>query len=134
MEGPFFEETILVTPSRLPDRVQDDIVSFVWRCAARPPGSLRVSTRVRPAENRIDWNEEGVPLTASCYLTWLPMRTTVGYFSGLVALILDNPILLQVVAVGLSWPGPNRPATGPARSECFLPPMGWIRSISTCKT
>ena len=34
MEGPFFEETILVTPSRLLDGVQDDIVSFVRRCAA----------------------------------------------------------------------------------------------------
>ena len=34
MEGPFFEETILLTPSRFPDRVQDDIVSFVRRCAA----------------------------------------------------------------------------------------------------
>ena len=34
MEGPFFEETILVTPSRLLDGVQDDIVSFLRRCAA----------------------------------------------------------------------------------------------------
>jgi formate-dependent phosphoribosylglycinamide formyltransferase (GAR transformylase) len=34
MEGPFFEETILLTPSRFPDKVQDDIVSFVRRCAA----------------------------------------------------------------------------------------------------
>ena len=34
MEGPFFEETILLTPSRLPDEVQDDIVSCVRRCAA----------------------------------------------------------------------------------------------------
>ena len=34
LEGPFFEETILLTPSRVPDRVQEDIVSFVRRCTA----------------------------------------------------------------------------------------------------
>ena len=34
MEGPFFEETILVTPSRLPESVQREIVSFVQRSVA----------------------------------------------------------------------------------------------------
>ncbi len=34
MEGPYFEETILVTPSRLPDGVQRDIVSCVQRSVA----------------------------------------------------------------------------------------------------
>ncbi len=34
LEGPFFEETILLTPSRIPDQVQEDIVSLVRRCAA----------------------------------------------------------------------------------------------------
>ena len=34
MEGPFFEETILVTPSRLPDSVQREIVSCVQRSVA----------------------------------------------------------------------------------------------------
>ena len=34
MEGPFFEETILVTPSRLPDSVQRKIVSCVQRSVA----------------------------------------------------------------------------------------------------
>ena len=34
MEGPFFEETILVTPSRLPDSVQREIVSSVQRSVA----------------------------------------------------------------------------------------------------
>jgi len=50
MEGPFFEETILVTPSRLPDRVQDDIVSFVRRCAAH----LGLSDGPIHAELRVD--------------------------------------------------------------------------------
>ncbi len=34
MEGPFFEETILVTPSRLPETVQLEIVSCVQRSVA----------------------------------------------------------------------------------------------------
>ena len=34
MEGPFFEETILVTPSRLPESVQREIVSCVQRSVA----------------------------------------------------------------------------------------------------
>ena len=34
MEGPFFEETILVTPSRLPESVQREIVSCVQRTVA----------------------------------------------------------------------------------------------------
>ena len=34
MEGPFFEETILVTPSRLPESVQREIVSCVRRSVA----------------------------------------------------------------------------------------------------
>ena len=50
MEGPFFEETILVTPSRLPDRVQDDIVSFVRRCATH----LGLSDGPIHAELRVD--------------------------------------------------------------------------------
>ena len=50
MEGPFFEETILVTPSRLPDGVQDDIVSFVRRCA----GHLGLSDGPIHAELRVD--------------------------------------------------------------------------------
>ena len=50
MEGPFFEETILVTPSRLPDGVQDDIVSLVRRCAAH----LGLSDGPIHAELRVD--------------------------------------------------------------------------------
>ena len=34
MEGPFFEETILVTPSRFPESVQREIISCVQRCVA----------------------------------------------------------------------------------------------------
>ena len=53
MDGPFFEETILVTPSRLPDRVQDDIVSFVRRCADH----LGLSDGPIHAELRVDTDQ-----------------------------------------------------------------------------
>jgi len=49
MEGPYFEETILLTPSRLPNDVQDDIVSFVRRCAAHlglDDGPIHAEVRV----------------------------------------------------------------------------------------
>jgi biotin carboxylase len=53
MEGPFFEETILVTPSRLPGRVQDDVVSFVRRCVAH----LGLSDGPIHAELRVDTDQ-----------------------------------------------------------------------------
>ena len=34
LDGPFFEETILMTPSRFPERIQQDIVSLVSQCAS----------------------------------------------------------------------------------------------------
>ena len=50
MDGPFFEETILVTPSRFPEQVQEDIVSLVSRCAAH----LGLSDGPIHAELRVD--------------------------------------------------------------------------------
>jgi len=50
MEGPFFEETILVTPSRLPDSVQREIVSCVQRSVA----SLGLDDGPVHAELRVD--------------------------------------------------------------------------------
>ena len=53
MEGPFFEETILLTPSRLPDEIQDDTVAFVQRCAAH----LDLSDGPIHAELRVDTDQ-----------------------------------------------------------------------------
>lgn len=52
-EGPFFEETILLTPSRLPDRVQDDLIAFVQRCATHldlTDGPIHAELRVNAGE------------------------------------------------------------------------------------
>ncbi len=53
LDGPFFEETIYVTPSRLPDETQ----AAISRCAAQAAASLGLNTGPIHAELRI--NEEG---------------------------------------------------------------------------
>ena len=53
LDGPFFEETIYVTPSRLPQAVQEEIVL----CAERAARALGISEGPIHAELR--WNENG---------------------------------------------------------------------------
>ena len=53
MEGPFFEETIYVTPSRLPEKTQEEIVRAVG-CAARAIG-----LRDGPVHAEVRVNDEG---------------------------------------------------------------------------
>jgi formate-dependent phosphoribosylglycinamide formyltransferase (GAR transformylase) len=53
LEGPFFEETIYVTPSRLPDRVQAQIAE----CAGRAAAALGL--RVGPVHAELRVNDEG---------------------------------------------------------------------------
>ncbi len=52
MEGPFFEETILVTPSRLSEKVQGEIVRSVQRCVSL----LGLAEGPVHAELRVDGN------------------------------------------------------------------------------
>lgn len=54
LEGPYFEETIYVTPSRLPDRVQREIE----RCAADSARALGLSQGPIHAEFRV--NDDGI--------------------------------------------------------------------------
>lgn len=54
LDGPFFEETIYVTPSRLPTRVQQDIVA----CAARAADALGL--REGPVHGELRVNDRGV--------------------------------------------------------------------------
>ena len=53
LEGPFFEETIYVTPSRLPNQVQTQIAD----CAARAAAALGL--RVGPVHAELRVNDEG---------------------------------------------------------------------------
>ncbi|MGH7227790.1 MAG: ATP-grasp domain-containing protein [Nitrospiraceae bacterium] len=54
LDGPFFEETIYVTPSRLPTRLQQDIVT----CAARAANALGL--REGPVHGEFRVNDRGV--------------------------------------------------------------------------
>jgi biotin carboxylase len=51
LDGPFFEETIYVTPSRLPERRQDEIVAHVAKAAAAiglVNGPVHAEARINP--------------------------------------------------------------------------------------
>ena len=54
LDGPFFEETIYVTPSRLPTRIQQDIVA----CAAKAANALGL--REGPMHGELRVNDRGV--------------------------------------------------------------------------
>lgn len=54
LDGPFFEETIYVTPSHLPTRIQQDIVA----CAARAANALGL--REGPVHGELRVNDRGV--------------------------------------------------------------------------
>lgn len=53
LEGPFFEETLYVTPSRLPAEAQDAILSAASRAAAA------LGLREGPIHAELRWNEKG---------------------------------------------------------------------------
>lgn len=53
LEGPYFEETIYVTPSRLPAPVQSEIVACAWRAASA------LGLREGPIHAELRWNDQG---------------------------------------------------------------------------
>jgi biotin carboxylase len=104
LEGPYFEETIYVTPSRLPPSVQDNIAE-VTRRAVEVLGLREGSVH---AELRI--NERGV------WLIELAVRSIGGLCSRAldfgVGGRLEDIILRHALGLPVSAAGPARPATG----------------------
>lgn len=53
LEGPYFEETIYVTPSRLPAAVQSEIAACAWQAASA------LGLREGPIHAELRWNDRG---------------------------------------------------------------------------
>ena len=120
LEGPFFEETLYVTPSRLPDDVQDTIAETVTRAVAT------LGLREGPIHAEMRVNEKGV------WLIEVAARSIGGFCSRalrfgphgrLEDLILRHALGLPVPAVEL-----ERPASGAMMIP--IPAAGVLRRVS----
>lgn len=110
MEGPYFEETIYVTPSRLPERTQQAIVD----CCERTVRALGLSHGPLHAEFRI--NDSGV---------W-PMEAAPRPIGGLCSRVLrfgDDRIYLEELLVrhALALPGFDLPRESQAAGVLMIP-------------
>jgi biotin carboxylase len=120
LEGPYFEETIYVTPSRLPGPVQDDIAAAVSRAA----GILGLREGPIHAELRI--NDEGV------WLIEVASRSIGGFCSRALRFgtgeRLEDLILRHALGLPVPAPEPARPATGVMMIP--IPSAGILRTIA----
>src|SRR6266849_4157772 len=114
LEGPYFEETIYVTPSRLPESVQ----KAIQKCARSAAQALGLSHGPIHAEFRI--NEDGVwPLE-------LAPRPIGGLCARALRFFLDsekNPIGLEelVMRHALEFPGTDSPRESLASGVMMIP-------------
>ena len=93
LEGPFFEETLYVTPSRLPVRVQDNIMS----CTARTAEALGLREGPVHAELRVNDNGAWIIEIAARSIGGLCARTLrFGTGMSLEELIIRHAIGLEV--------------------------------------
>ncbi|MFH2071638.1 MAG: ATP-grasp domain-containing protein, partial [Actinomycetota bacterium] len=122
MEGPFFEETILVTPSRLGPSVEDEVTSVVRRAVE----ALGVSFGPVHAEVRVDGDRVGVIEIAARSIGGLCSRAL---RFGLLGTSLEH--LLLRAALGMPPRAMRREsrASGvmmlPIPSEGVLRRVGW---------
>ena len=93
LDGPFFEETLYVTPSRLPVRVQDDIIS----CTARTAEALGLREGPVHAELRVNDNGAWIIEIAARSIGGLCARTLrFGTGMSLEELIIRHAIGMEV--------------------------------------
>ncbi|MEM7348858.1 MAG: ATP-grasp domain-containing protein, partial [Chloroflexota bacterium] len=120
LEGPFFEETIYVTPSRLSDAVQADIA----RCTVRAAASLGLYHGPIHAELRINESGPWIVEIAGRSIGGLCSQTLrFGPDVSLEALILQQ-------AVGLTLTSLNREAQASGVMMIPIPEAGILKGIS----
>jgi biotin carboxylase len=104
LEGPFFEETIYVTPSRLPDAVQEDIL------AATAQAAQALGLRAGPVHAELRVNEQGA------WLVEMAGRSIGGLCSQTlrfgVDASLEELILRQAAGMGLGDTARQKNASG----------------------
>jgi biotin carboxylase len=114
LEGPFFEETIYVTPSRLPDEVQQAIAAGTAEAAAA------VGLRQGPVHAELRINERGV---------W-PIELAGRSIGGLCSSVLEHTLgaaLEEVIlrhAVGMPLPMADHAGSGDAVGVMMIPIPG----------
>jgi hypothetical protein len=119
LDGPFFEETIYVTPSRLPDAAQAAIAA----CAQAAVTSLDL--REGPVHAELRWNEQGV------WLIELAARPIGGRCSA--ALRFGEGVTLEEIivrhALGMDLPPLEREARPSGVMMIPVPRSGTLRAI-----
>ena len=122
LDGPFFEETIYVTPSRLPDEVQDGLVA----CAERAAAAIGLVTG--PVHVELRHNRRGP------WLIELGARPIGGRCSGALRFgsgrdTLSLEELLLRHALGLAVPTTDREATPAGVMMIPVPWPGVVRAV-----
>jgi biotin carboxylase len=119
LDGPFFEETIYVTPSRLPDRAQAAIAA----CAQAAVTALDL--REGPVHAELRWNTQGA------WLIELAARPIGGRCSA--ALKFGDGVTLEEIivrhALGLPLPSLEREARPSGVMMIPVPKSGTLRAI-----
>lgn len=113
LDGPFFEETIYVTPSRHPTREQEALV----RCAADAARVLGL--RVGPIHVELRWNERGP------WLIELAARSIGGRCSAVLR-FGDGTVSLEelVLRQAVGWPLPSLEREAGAAGVMMIPVPG----------
>lgn len=110
LDGPFFEETIYVTPSRHPTGAQEALV----RCAADAARALGL--RVGPVHAELRWNEQGP------WLIELAARSIGGRCSAVLR-FGDGTVSLEelVLRQAVGWPLPSLEREAGAAGVLMIP-------------
>lgn len=128
LEGPFFEETIYVTPSRLPASAQREIAERTAEAAAA------VGLREGPVHAELRINERGVwPIE-------LAGRSIGGLCSSVLEHALGAPLEEVILRHAVGWPLPGEGETGPAEAAgVMMIPIpaggmlrGWSGELEAC--
>jgi biotin carboxylase len=119
LDGPFFEESIFVTPSRLPERQQHEIAARIADAAA----TIGLTTGPVHAEARL--NVRGV------FVIEIAPRSIGGHCSRAVTLAdglrLEEVILRQALALPID-PAPSGRVSGVMMIP--IPAAGWLREVN----
>jgi len=118
--GPFFEETIYVTPSRLPEALQEAIAERTQEAA------LALGLRTGPVHAELRFNERGV------WLIEMAGRSIGGLCGSILefgtSVCLEELIVRQ--AVGLPLPDIQRPADAAGVMMIPIPRAGILRAVT----
>ena len=120
LEGPFFEETIYVTPSRLPDEIQAQIL------AATKQGAAALGLRDGPLHAELRVNEDGA------WLVEIASRSIGGMCSESLHFQMDMTLeeLILRQAFGMDFSGAKRDQWAQGVMMIPIPVAGLLKGVS----